>query len=463
MIRHLFFQEHLALYKSNRRKAPIYWQLATPSSRYAVWLYYHRLTKDTFYKVLNDYVAPKLQYEERKLASLMQTLDSNPSADRRKEMADQDSLVQELRSLRDEVSRITPLWNPDLNDGAIINFAPLWRLVPQHRAWQKECKHCWDKLVSGDYDWSHLAMHLWPERVVPKCTKDRSLAIAHDLEEVFWAETPGGKWRNRGDASEEEDHLHRELETTAALLLAYMMRQNQSDGQDRDGDRWWWNIVEGTSSDNILGALLCPDQLGETLDQFPTEASDLAKQFLALWLNSHDKEWSEYLADHKKELNSARRKSLSNLARGFADRGAISHLVELARQLGVRLRGHVDEASDFVRSRPATLSWPAYWDQLMNGDLPHLRFCLAVAPDQIIPLCRRDVDIANTLTVQHSFWVKNPKGEWLSRLSPQQEVERNVAWRTSPAVRDALENLLKAPLQNGTTKTGRKSVKRTRK
>ena len=37
-------------------------------------------------------------------------------------------------------------------------------------------------------------MHLWPERVVPKCATDRSLAIAHGLEEVFWVEGTDGKW-----------------------------------------------------------------------------------------------------------------------------------------------------------------------------------------------------------------------------------------------------------------------------
>jgi hypothetical protein len=28
-------------------------------------------------------------------------------------------------------------------------------------------------------------MRLWPERVVPKCAKDRSLAIAHGLEDFL--------------------------------------------------------------------------------------------------------------------------------------------------------------------------------------------------------------------------------------------------------------------------------------
>jgi hypothetical protein len=52
-------------------------------------------------------------------------------------------------------------------------------------------------LCAGEYDWSHIAMHLWPERVVPKCAKDRSLAIAHGLEDVFWVEGTDGKWTAR--------------------------------------------------------------------------------------------------------------------------------------------------------------------------------------------------------------------------------------------------------------------------
>lgn len=189
------FADHLKRYSKSRRKAPIYWQLATPSASYSVWLYYHRFTRDTFYKVLHDFVAPKLQHEERKLTGLVQESGGNPTAGQRKDLADQESLVEELRAFREEVARVAPLWNPDLNDGVLINFAPLWRLVPQHRAWQKECKDCWDKLAAGDYDWSHLAMHLWPERVVPKCAKDRSLAIAHGLEAVFWQ---GAGFRDQG-------------------------------------------------------------------------------------------------------------------------------------------------------------------------------------------------------------------------------------------------------------------------
>jgi hypothetical protein len=202
-----FFGQHIKRYSKSRRKAPIYWQLATPSASYSAWLYYHQFTRDTLFRVLNDHVAPKLQHEERRLTNLIQGAGPDPSSMQRKEIANQDFFVGELRVFRDEVARVAPLWNPNLNDGVILNFAPLWRLMPQHKAWQKECKKAWDKLCKGDYDWAHIAMHLWPERVVPKCAKDRSLAIAHGLEDVFWQEDGDGKWHRRKADSETVEQL----------------------------------------------------------------------------------------------------------------------------------------------------------------------------------------------------------------------------------------------------------------
>ena len=117
--------------------------------------------------------------------------------------------------MRDDVERIAPLWAPNLDDGVIINAAPLWRLFGHTKKWQKACYACWEKLVDGDYDWSHLAMHLWPERVVRKCSNDRSLAIAHGLEEVFWSEDSDGKWSKREVSKDEVEGLIEERSSDA--------------------------------------------------------------------------------------------------------------------------------------------------------------------------------------------------------------------------------------------------------
>ncbi|WP_420447244.1 hypothetical protein [Candidatus Palauibacter sp.] len=60
----------------------------------------------------------------------------------------------------------------------MINLAPLHAVVP----WD-EPENVWKKLEKGNYDWAHLALRYWPERVHEKCRTDKSLAIAHNLED----------------------------------------------------------------------------------------------------------------------------------------------------------------------------------------------------------------------------------------------------------------------------------------
>ena len=99
----------------------------------------------------------------------------------------------ELQDMKQELLRVAALpYKPDLNDGVIINAAPLYTLF-QHRIWAKDCADCWKKLENRDYDWSHMAYTIWPKRVREKCKKDRSLAIAHGLEDLCEVPLPGEK------------------------------------------------------------------------------------------------------------------------------------------------------------------------------------------------------------------------------------------------------------------------------
>ena len=189
-----FFAEHLKRYSKSRRQAPIYWLLSAGSGSYSAWLYYHRFTQDTLYRVLGDFVDPRIQEAEREQFEFESQ--GGLSGDAASLLHEVQALLQDLRLFKSELELVAPLWNPNLNDGVIINHAILWRITP-HAAWQKKCKECWDKLVKGDYDWAHLAFHLWPERVIRKCVTDRSLAIAHGLEERLWQETSKGNWLQR--------------------------------------------------------------------------------------------------------------------------------------------------------------------------------------------------------------------------------------------------------------------------
>ena len=51
--------------------------------------------------------------------------------------------------------------------------------------WKSEPKKYGERLQKGDYDWSHIAMRYWPERVREKCKTNKSFAIAHGHEEWY--------------------------------------------------------------------------------------------------------------------------------------------------------------------------------------------------------------------------------------------------------------------------------------
>jgi hypothetical protein len=188
-----FFDHHLKTYSGSRREAPILWPIGTRSGSYVVWLYAHRASADALFQVLNDVVVPKLTVEQRDLAQLRQEAGANPTPSQRKASDAQERFVAELREFREELEAVAPLWAPDLSDGIVTMLAPLWRLFSHHRVWSSQLKKHWVKLAKGNYDWAQVSMRLWPERVVPKCATDRSLAIAHSLEDVFWVQEPGNK------------------------------------------------------------------------------------------------------------------------------------------------------------------------------------------------------------------------------------------------------------------------------
>lgn len=200
-----FFGDHLKRYSKSRRQAPIYWPLSTASGGYTLWLYYHRLTPDTLYKCLQQFVVPKLADVEKELTRLGTILAANEGGAReRKRLEELEDLRRELIELRSELELWAPKWEPNLNDGVLITAAPLWKLFRLPK-WQKDLKACWQELEKGDYDWAHLAYTLWPDRVREKCQTDRSLAIAHGLEDLCEVKAPVKKARKGKQPKTETD------------------------------------------------------------------------------------------------------------------------------------------------------------------------------------------------------------------------------------------------------------------
>ena len=200
-----FFQDHLKRYSKSRRKAPIYWPVSTASGSYTIWLYYHRLTDQTLYGVVNNYVDHKIVETERGIVRTEGELKASSGGNATKlndRLNESRAFLSELRDLRDELLRIAALpFKPNLNDGVIINAAPFHKLF-RLRSWAQDTEECWKKLQNGDYEWAHLAYTIWPDRVRNVCRSDRSIAIAHGLESLYEDKAPvGGKTRTRRQRS----------------------------------------------------------------------------------------------------------------------------------------------------------------------------------------------------------------------------------------------------------------------
>jgi hypothetical protein len=181
-----FFADHLKRYTKSGRKAPIYWPISTRSGSYTIWLHYHNLTSQTLFSAVNDFIdGPngKLKHVASELTALRAKGTARSREDERAFEGLQ-ALELELIELRDILLKIAPTYRPNHDDGVQITASPLWPLF-RHKPWQKLLKDTWTKLEKGDYDWAHLATAYWPDRVREKCKTDRSLAIAHGLEELY--------------------------------------------------------------------------------------------------------------------------------------------------------------------------------------------------------------------------------------------------------------------------------------
>jgi hypothetical protein len=156
-----FWMQHVKGYSKGLRKAPIYWLLQSSKKNYALWLYYHRQDKDMLYKVLVNYVEPKIRLEENTLDQVRSRRAAAGTSGREakqleKPIDQQEGLLSELRDFRDKLRRAADLrLEPDLNDGVVLNVAPLWEMVP----WAEPKKY-WQELLEGKYEWSSIGRQL---------------------------------------------------------------------------------------------------------------------------------------------------------------------------------------------------------------------------------------------------------------------------------------------------------------
>lgn len=162
-----FFAWHIKRYSKSRRKAPLYWLAQSAKKNFAIWLYYPRLNPDSLFFAAREYGDAKLNFESAHLedqqAQLRALGGSNPKAQEKK-IAVQAALVAELQTFLKKLDSAALLsLKPDLNDGVLLNLAPLREIVP----W-KEPARVWDELLRGKYEWSAIAAQLRQKGLVKK-------------------------------------------------------------------------------------------------------------------------------------------------------------------------------------------------------------------------------------------------------------------------------------------------------
>lgn len=226
-LRKEFFPFHLRQYSKSRRKAPIYWPLSTASGSYTLWIYYPELNSQTLFTAVNDFVEPKLNAVRDDLSAL-RNKGGGRSKQEEKALEKLEDLEQELADLRDTLLDIAPNYCPNQDDGVQITAAPLWSLF-RHKPWQKVLKDTWKQLEKGDYDWAHLALNYWPDRVLRKCHEDRSLSIAHDVEDEFWEEVEVSVIRRGKDTGETKlEWQPKDLSEAQLQAVINQVRQERS-------------------------------------------------------------------------------------------------------------------------------------------------------------------------------------------------------------------------------------------
>jgi len=203
-----FGDVHRTMYENR----PIHWPLSSKKKTFVAWVNIHRFDANTLRLLLADHLHPALARLDGEVDDLRATRDSADKKAARsaeKRFASVNKWREELRAFIEDVTlcaekgpgptdgkcpprAVDTRYNPDLDDGVMINSAALWPLLlPQ---W-KDPKKWWKELCLAkgrkDYDWSHLAMRYWPDRVDAKCQEDPSLGVAHGC---FWKYHPARAW-----------------------------------------------------------------------------------------------------------------------------------------------------------------------------------------------------------------------------------------------------------------------------
>lgn len=171
-----FFDYHFKRYTKSRRKAPIYWLLASEDGTVDYWIYYPKLSKNTLPQLIIQ-LREKGEQLRTRLNAALAAHDKTQETQVRAEQEQVEGMMEKLNRI------IEAGYVPNHDDGVPVTAAPLQHLAAS-RLWRTECEKNMELLAKGDYDWSHLAMSMYPARVAQKAKKDWCMALTHGLEHI---------------------------------------------------------------------------------------------------------------------------------------------------------------------------------------------------------------------------------------------------------------------------------------
>lgn len=192
-----FFDYHFKRYTKSRRKAPIYWLLASEDGTVDYWVYYPKLSKNTLPQLI-ILLREKGEQLRTRLNAALAAHDKTQETQVRAEQEQVEGMMEKLNRI------IEAGYVPNHDDGVPVTAAPLQHLAAS-RLWRTECEKNMELLAKGDYDWSHLAMSMYPARVAQKAKEDWCMALTHGLEHICENKPKEKKTRKKkADAKQSE-------------------------------------------------------------------------------------------------------------------------------------------------------------------------------------------------------------------------------------------------------------------
>lgn len=191
-----FFKEHVRRY----RKRPIYWLLQSPQRHYSAYLFHERATDQTLALLQGKrYLGGRIHRLESELQEAKNKEAGAAANEKNAWKKKARDLAEELEDLKSFDRHITtannfPIkdakgqpktvpWQPEFDDGVLLNAAPLHELTPSWKRAESglDLKEAWKDLEKGEFNWTKTAMRYWPQQVLRSCKENKSFAIAHGL------------------------------------------------------------------------------------------------------------------------------------------------------------------------------------------------------------------------------------------------------------------------------------------